>query len=762
MDHTNRISPETDQEEIHPLLRGLNAVQREAVCHRDGPLLLFAGAGSGKTRVLTHRIAYLISEYDVAPRHLLAVTFTNKAAREMKLRIAHLMGETVVRHLSVGTFHAICVRILREFAEQAGFSRDFLVYDESDQRTLVKECLKELNLDEKKFEPRAILSHISRAKERLITPEMWKHHFHGYFEKICGRVYPLYQEKLRQNNALDFDDLLGETVSMCRSNPEALRRLQDRHRYLLVDEYQDVNQVQYELLVLLAGARRNLCVVGDDDQSIYMFRGADVRLILQFESDYPDAKVLKLEQNYRSTQTILEAAHSVVRCNQSRKDKKLWTANPAGAPLQKVESENEQEEAVWIAQTIREAVQVGRRHWSDYAVLYRTNVQSRAIEDVFVSWKIPFRIVGGLRFYERKEVKDALAYLRAIQNPRDSISLRRILNVPPRGIGASTLAALDAAAQESGRTFWETLEAASDLQTVQPRMRARLAEFTRLIAALRESREGRTITDLTLDVLGGSGYITSLEEERTRESENRLENVRELLSVTRQYDAEHESRSLETFLEEIALVADIDVLDESADAVVLMTLHAAKGLEFPAVFMVGMEERIFPHARSLESDLLLGDGRHIEEERRLCYVGITRAQEELYLSSALRRNLFGGIAYNPPSRFLREIPRTLFQKQKAKRARGPALSTYDPDAEERPHGRQNASPRQEKLWVPAPPLQEQPLEFRVAQKVRHPQFGVGVVIDVACGRGDTVVEAVFPGVGQKKIQVSLTKLEKVN
>ncbi len=744
----------------HPLLRGLNPVQREAVTYGDGPLLLFAGAGSGKTRVLTHRVAYLVAARNVSPRHILAVTFTNKAAQEMKERIGKLVGENVGRHLWVGTFHATCARLLREHGDKFGLDRDFIVYDDADQLSLMRECLRQLNLDDKKFTPRSVLSHISRAKEKLIAPEDWHKHFFGFFEDICGRVYPVYRDKLRQNNALDFDDLLMEAVRLFVERPEVLARLQERFRYLLVDEYQDVNHVQYVFLKHLADVHRNLCVVGDDDQSVYGFRGADVGLILQFEHDYPDAKVLKLEQNYRSTKNILEAAYGVVSNNRGRKDKKLWTENGQGIPLIRHEAENEQEEAVWIVQRIREEIKLTGRRWGDFAILYRTNALSRAIEDVFVNWRAPYKIIGGVRFYERREVKDALAYLRVVANPADSVNLRRILNVPARGIGATTLSALEEETLLSGRTLWDVLQTVGSVSQIQARTRTKWAEFVTILASLRAERERMTVTELTQAVLDRSGYQKSLEDENSIEAQTRLENVRELLSVTKTFETETEAPTLSAFLEQVSLVSDIDTLDNSKDAVTMMTLHAAKGLEFPVVFLVALEEGLFPHARSMESEA------EMEEERRLCYVGITRAKEELCLSFANRRTLFGGIAYNPPSRFLREIPKELFAVGKG--GRGPVVSSFDPDeddsTEKSERARANA-PR--KLWVDAPitPRDEARLAknsgYRVGQKVRHAVFGVGVVLNVS-GEGDSaILEIVFPKVGPKRIAVAYAKLDVV-
>lgn len=754
---------ETDPEPLHPLLQGLNPVQREAVLHKDGPLLLFAGAGSGKTRVLTHRVAYLIAEQNVSPRHILAVTFTNKAAQEMRERIEKLRGEDVRRFLWVGTFHATCARILREFGEKMGLSRDFVVYDDGDQLTLMRECMRQLLIDDKKFAPRAILSQISKAKEQLITPVLWKEHYFGFFEDICGKVYPLYEQKLRQNNALDFDDLLTETVRLMQVRPDVLEQLQDRFRYIMVDEYQDVNFVQYTLVKLLAGKYQNLCVVGDEDQSIYLFRGANVELILKFENDFPEAKVLKLEQNYRSTKTILEAAYGVVKNNRGRKDKKLWTDNAEGVPLIKHEAENEQEEAVWIATHLREAIKADRRQWGDYAILYRTNAQSRVLEETFLTWQVPHRIIGGVRFYERKEVKDVMGYLRVIANPSDSVSLKRILNVPARGIGATTLTALEEETHLSGRSLWSVLQGVGNLSTVQARTRNKLADFVRMIQGLQSERDTLSVHDLTEQVLERSGYTQALKEEGSIEAQTRLENVQELVGVTREFEIQTETPTLTAFLEQVALISDLDSLEAGTPAVTLMTLHAAKGLEFPFVFLVGMEEGIFPHARSLNSD------KELEEERRLCYVGITRAMEELAITFANRRTLFGNVQYNPPSRFLKEIPSELFRGQNTKKATR-SVSTFDPDEDNREDPR--AAPRygrrepQKNLWretrTPEQErLQKEGLEYTVGQKVRHAVFGVGVVLEISATKDDTQVSVAFPNVGIKKLLLSFAKLERV-
>ena len=750
------ISSSKVSEAGEALLRDLNAVQREAVQHCDGPILLFAGAGSGKTRVLTRRVAYLIHERRVSPYNILAVTFTNKAAKEMKERIGRLIGEERLRNLLVGTFHSTCARLLREHGHKIGIERDFLVYDDGDQMTLMRQVMRALNVNEESFAPRAILSHISRAKEKMITPETWKFHFTGYFEDTCGKLYPEYQDRLRQNNALDFDDLLTETVRLLSERQDVLERLQDRFRYILVDEYQDVNYVQYLLLKMLAEKHRNICVVGDDDQSIYLFRGADVELILKFETDYPEARVLKLEQNYRSTQTILDAAHSVISNNVNRKEKRLWTEKDRGEPLVLREAENEQEEAVWIVQRIREDRLRKNRRLSHYTILYRTNAQSRALEEVFVNWNTPYRIIGGLRFYERKEIKDVLAYLRAVNSPQDGVSLLRIINVPARGIGATTVLALEQETNRTGKTLWDVLQNIDEMKSLQARTRKRLSEFVSLIAGLRADRDKLSITDLAERILERSGYRQELEEEKTIESQTRLENIGELLSKTKQYERETESPNLTGFLENVSLVADIDSLDASADAVTMMTLHSAKGLEFPVVFMAGMEEGLFPHSRALSSPTK----RELEEERRLCYVGITRAEEELCVTYARKRTVFGRVQYSKPSRFVEELPSELFSGS-GLAVRGPVVSGFDPDEDDVP--RRPTQPP--KLWVSGPVSPREQARaahasgLKVGNRVRHAVFGLGVVLNVT-GEGDsTIVEVVFANHGPKKIALAYAKLD---
>jgi DNA helicase-2/ATP-dependent DNA helicase PcrA len=741
-----------ERDEGSALLENLNPAQREAVTCTEGPLLIFAGAGSGKTRVLTHRVAYLIANRGVSPRNILAVTFTNKAAQEMRERILSLIGQNRTS-LWIGTFHATCARILRESGEMIGLDRDFLVYDDGDQLTLIRECMAQLYLDDKRFPPRVILSQISHAKEKLISPENYARHYQGFFEEICAKVYALYTEKLRSNRALDFDDLLMMTVRLFEQRPEALERYQSRFKYILVDEYQDVNYVQYRFLKLLAHKHRNLCVVGDDDQSIYMFRGADVSLMLQFERDYPEARVIKLEQNYRSTQTILDAAYEVVSRNPTRKEKRLWTENDSGRPLQRAELANEQEEAVYVLRKIQEETLSGRRRYRDFAVLYRTNAQSRIFEEVFVNFRTPYKIVGGVRFYERKEIKDLIAYLRVIQNPLDSVSLKRIINTPPRGIGAQTLKTLEEQAQQANRSLWDMLMEAHLIPSLSSRAKSLVSSFVSLILELRRQRENSTITALMETVLDKTGYLRELEANSSMEAQSRAENVRELLTVTTRFDLDEEleDRSLSSFLEQVSLVSDLDSLDISADAVTLMTLHSAKGLEFPVVFLVGMEEGVFPHMRSMNSD------RELEEERRLCYVGITRAKEQLYLTSAYRRTLFGSGSNNAPSRFLREIPEHLFHRS--------TVSSFIPEDERTSPVRSRAYTRWNESTPEAQSLGKKPVSlggFKVGDKVRHETFGVGVVLNVQEVNDDLQLSVAFPNAGVKKLLQSFAKLMKVN
>ncbi len=710
------------------LLQGLNQAQVEAVKHTDGPLLVLAGAGSGKTRVLTTRIAYLLQQ-GVEPHRILAITFTNKAAQEMKERVQALVPHAA-RDLWVLTFHAACLRILRQQARHLGYAENFVIYDEDDQETLLKECLKELNLDEKKFPPRALAAVISRAKNRLITPQDFYEQAGDAFSLKAAQVYRLYQDKLFRLNALDFDDLLMLTVRLFRENPAVLRHYQQRFRYILVDEYQDTNHAQYVLVNLLAREHRNLCVVGDPDQSIYGWRGADIQNILDFERDYPDARVILLEQNYRSTQNILDAANHVIRRNRRRKEKRLWTAAGPGSPLVVYMAGDEQSEALFVAERIARLHRQGvpYRHM---AVLYRTHAMSRVLEEVLLYRGIPYAIVGGLRFYERKEIKDLLAYLRLLVNPADAVSLKRIINVPRRGVGEASLNRLLFFAAEKNIPVLEALGRAEEVPGLPARVRATCRELAAMFAWFYANQHRLSITELTREVLARTGYWQELEEEGTPEARTRQENLREFLSVTQEFDRRAQGGTLADFLAEIALLSDADTLDREADRVVLMTLHSAKGLEFPVVFLVGMEEGVFPHARSL------ADPAELEEERRLCYVGLTRARERLYLTYAWQRTLYGVTRHNPPSRFLEEIPPHL-------------VAASDPLDESCEDAANDAiQPRAHQPYSPG-------------DLVYHRKWGRGRVVKIK-GQGENAELWVeFPNLGVKTLLARYAPLERIS
>lgn len=715
------------------IIEDLNEEQRAAVLHTEGPVLVFAGAGSGKTRVLTYRIAYLIKEKGVAPHEILAVTFTNKAANEMKERIELLLGKKA-NGLWAGTFHGTCARILRERGHEVGIDRYFTIFDDSDQLALVRECMDELSLDQKRYQPRTILDLISKAKERLIGPDEFGNYFSGENERIAQKLYPIYQTKLHENRALDFDDLIMQTVWLLRTSEPAREYYQHRFRYILVDEYQDINYAQYTLVKLLGAKHRNIFCVGDDDQSIYRWRGADVGIILQFEKDYPDATVYKLERNYRSTKKILEAANKVVARNRSRAPKKLWTENEEGQDIELIEAGNEVDEAERIAYSIQQKVLRGERKYSDIAVLYRINAQSRVLEDTFLRHGIPHRLVGAMRFYERKEVKDVIAYLRLAANPFETISLKRVINVPHRGIGAATLSKLEALASSKGISLYDALHRLDEAEDIPKRAKAALQSFVAVIDHLHELSTQLPVNKLAEEAVTTSGYIEALLHENTSEAQSRLENVRELLSVTEQFAETAEDRSLAAFLEQVSLISDIDTYDPSGNAVTLMTLHSAKGLEFPVVYMVGMEEGILPHRRSAT------DNEELEEERRLCYVGMTRAKEELIFSHAYKRTLMGQTQICEVSRFLREIPDELFANKISDRRR-----TDDID------WKRSFVPRS----TPAHAT------FKPATKVEHPHFGRGIVLSCTGSGEDERVTVAFEEFGVKTLAVSVAKLKKI-
>ncbi len=716
-------------------LQDLNPPQRQAVEHPGGPLLILAGAGSGKTRVLAYRIADLVRNRQVAPARILAVTFTNKAAKEMRTRVDRLIGGAIGRIMWIGTFHHICSRILRRHGDRIGIARNFLIYDDDDQRRVVRDVLADLGLDERRFPPPVLLALIDRAKNEAIDHVAYAAQAAGWFEEIVARVYRGYQAALADRNALDFDDLLLGVLRLFDEAPEIKEEYQERFLHVLVDEYQDTNRAQYLIVKIVAERHRNLCVVGDDDQSVYKWRGADIRNILEFERDYPDTAVVKLEQNYRSTKNILAAATGVIRHNPHRHSKALWTANETGEPLSLYEAYDGHDEARFIAGEImrlRNGTVPARGHtdprkYNDFVVLYRTNAQSRLFEEQFLRTGIPYSIVGGLRFYERKEIKDLLAYLRLAVAPYDSVSLKRVINVPRRGIGEISVGRLEAFAAARGLSLYDALAAPEGIEQLPRQAQQAAAEFVGLLERLRD-RAGRVrATDLIETAVAESGYQAMLEAEGTDEAHSRLENLRELVTVAQEFEQTTGEESLEAFLQHLALVTDLDTWSEEVDRVTLMTLHAAKGLEFPVVFLAGLEEGLFPHARSLDEE------GGLEEERRLCYVGMTRAQERLYLSFARTRTIFGTTVPAIPSRFLDEVPAELMTR---------------PD-----------------LPTPAPAVtweheQRDLPDLAVGDRVRHASFGEGRVLDVEGEGVRTVVTVQFER-AVKRLALGYAPLERI-
>lgn len=650
------------------ILEGLNNKQYEAVINTDGPCLVIAGAGSGKTKVLTHKIAYLLQEKDIKPWNILAITFTNKAANEMKTRVENLVGNAA-NDMWIGTFHSICVKILRRFIDRIGYDTSFIIFDTSDQRTLVKECLKSLDLDEKMFSDRAVLSEISNAKNDMLEPIQYMARVNGDFrkEKIAG-VYALYQQRLKENNAVDFDDIINLTIKILMENPDVLAYYNDKFKYVLVDEYQDTNKSQFTLVTMLASKYGNITAVGDSDQSIYGFRGADISNILNFEKDFPGTKIIKLEQNYRCTGNILKAANSVIKNNEVKYKKELWTENDIGELPNVFCGDNEYDEASYVIEQINRLRREEYFKYSDFTVLYRMNAQSRAIEDILRREDIPYKIIGGLKFYERKEIKDAIAYLRLIFNPSDNLSLKRIINEPKRGVGKTSLDNVAKIAEDSNVSMYEVIKNAADYGLNRVFVNTR--EFVEQIEYLISKKEELKISELIKETLNKTGYTKALENENTVEAESRIQNLEELLTVAIEFEEESAENSLGEFLEGITLSSDIDGMEESDDMVTLMTLHSAKGLEFPVVFLVGMEEGIFPGYKSI------GEPKELEEERRLCYVGITRAKQYLFLTCAKQRTIFGSTTYNSPSRFLNEIPQEYLKGYKEAFEKETSNSSY--------------------------------------------------------------------------------------
>ena len=737
----------------------LNPPQQEAVFHTEGPLLILAGAGSGKTRVLTHRIAHLIADKGVNPFNILAITFTNKAAQEMRERVDKLTGADGMS-VWVATFHSTCVRILRRYIDRLGYDNRFTIYDSDDQKTLMKEICRKLNIDTKKYKERSLLAQISHAKDEMITPDEMEMNAGGDFnQKKVAQVYREYQAALKSNNALDFDDLLVKTVELFQTCGDVLESYQEKFRYIMVDEYQDTNTVQFKFVSLLAARYGNLCVVGDDDQSIYKFRGANIGNILGFERVFPDAKVIRLEQNYRSTKNILNAANEVIANNAARKEKRLWTENPEGEKLHFRQFMNGFEEAEYV---IGDIAKKKREHLADYrecAILYRTNAQSRLFEEKCLKANIPYKIVGGINFYARKEIKDLLCYLKTIDNSADDLAVRRILNVPKRGIGATTVGRVQDYADYMNVSFYDALRVAEEVPSIG-RSLNKIEGFVTFIQSLKSKAQAYSVTEILEEVIDLTGYVDELKAEDTEESRARIENIDELISKTVSYEeamkAEGREATLSGFLEEIALIADIDTVDPDQDYVLLMTLHSAKGLEFPYVYLAGMEDGMFPSSMCIFSD----DPTDMEEERRLCYVGITRAMKELTLTSARQRLVRGETQYNKVSRFVREIPRELVEL-------GTTIQEHKPSMQETPSPKN--SYMQMRQTFRAKPFEAQnfkvtkaaSLDYGVGDTVRHIKFGVGIVRDIVEGGRDYEVTVDFDKVGVKKMFAGFAKLKKI-
>lgn len=753
------------------ILANLNKEQKEAVITTEGPLLIIAGAGSGKTRVLTHRIAYLIKEKGINPWNIIAITFTNKAANEMKERVSKLLGEEMAKDMWVGTFHSMCVRILRREIEKAGYSRNFLIFDTTDSKSVIKDCLKELNIDSKVFSEKYCMGQISNAKNEFLGPEEFSRKYGKDYrmEKVAS-VFKLYQEKLKKDNAVDFDDIINVTIQIFKDNKDVLAKYQNMFRYVLVDEYQDTNRAQDLLVAMLADKYKNVCVVGDDQQSIYKFRGADIGNILSFEERFKNTKIIKLEQNYRSTKAILKIANEVIKNNSGNVEKNLWTENDEGQKPIVNRAEDEYGEANYVVSEIKRQRREEYYKYSDFAILYRTNAQSRVFEDVLMREGIPYKVVGGQKFYERKEIKDIIAYLRLIANTSDNVSLKRIINEPKRGIGAASLTSVEQVANQKGLSMFEVLENLDSL--IQTRANKALKDFAALINKARN--EDISISKLTEFILKESGYIDALEAENTDEAKVRLENLGEFLNIVIEYENEDEENTLDGFLEKLALVTDLDSVDENEEKVLLMTLHTAKGLEFPVVFIVGMEEGLFPSSQAL------GEPEELEEERRLCYVGITRAKDFLYLSYARSRTVYGSTSYTTPSQFLKEIPGELYEGEVDVNEE-PAFGANkygnfdDYSDREWSYGNSKSYLSKEFSSANAIPFTFNSAEaflkkvqadtsvdisqFEVGQMVEHKKFGIGKIVKIEPEDDDLKVEIQFEKVGMKRLMAKYAGLK---
>jgi DNA helicase II / ATP-dependent DNA helicase PcrA len=713
------------------ILDNLNKKQQEAVEIKEAPVLVIAGAGSGKTKVLTHRIAYLIFQNKVNPGNILAVTFTNKAAQEMKDRVEFLSkdisGSKMIKGLWMGTFHAICARILRQEIETLGYNKNFVIYDKADQLSQIRRCLNILDLDSKKYSPNVISSIIDKAKNNLEDVELFEYNAVSYFKKIIVKIYQQYQKELFENNALDFGDLILLTVKLLRERPEILENYQNKFRYILVDEYQDINLAQYQLIKLLSGKYHNLFVVGDPDQSIYRFRGADLSNILRFEEDFPHSKVIKLEQNYRSTKVILEGATNLIKYNRNRKEKELWTDKKGGEKIRCFEAASALDEAVFVSQEIIQLNNKEGKDFKDFAILYRTNAQSRAFEEVFNKQKIPFKVIGGLRFYERKEVKDILAYLRFIYDQKDEISFLRIINNAKLGIGKITLSKIEDLAKKNDLNFNQALKQGLKVIKISADRIEGIKKFTFLIDEFIEKKNKIKGSELLIKLIQAIDYYKELEKEGEFKAQSKIENIKELILAVQEFEENNVDKSLSAFLEYVALITDIDLYKGEEDVVTVMTLHSAKGLEFPVVFITGFEEGIFPHSRSVNKE------EELEEERRLCYVGMTRAKEKLYLTYAWRRNLNGNTLFNSVSRFLNEIPKHLQEKVSVE------------EVEE----------------IPSLNKIKEKIEVEVGDKIRHADWGIGTVLDKIGTENDIFITVDFKKVGLKKLSMNYAPLEKL-
>ena len=770
---------------MEDILKGLNDKQYEAVINTEGACLIIAGAGSGKTKVLTHKIAYLMQEKDVLPWNILAITFTNKAANEMKERIVGLVGD-VAQDIWMGTFHSICVRILRKFIDRIGFESSFIIFDTSDQRTMIKGCLKDLNIDDKMFTDRSVQAEISNAKNQMLEPEQYSVQANGDFrrEKIAT-IYELYQKRLKENNAIDFDDIINYTIKILKENEDVLDYYANKFKYVLVDEYQDTNKAQFTLISLFASVHGNITVVGDSDQSIYAFRGADISNILNFEKDFKNAKIIKLEQNYRCTGNILEAANSVIKNNETKYKKKLWTENEKGNLPKVYSAENEYDEGSFIVEQINRLRREEYFKYSDFAILYRMNTQSRAIEDILRREDIPYKIIGGLKFYERKEIKDIISYLRLIQNPSDNLSLKRIINEPKRGIGKTSLENIETLANQNSISMYEVIKNADQYGLNRVFINSR--EFISVIEELRAKKDDLVISELIKQTLKKTGYTKALEDENTVEAENRIENLEEFLTVAMEFEEESADNGLSEFLEGITLSSDIDNMEETDETVTLMTLHSAKGLEFPVVFLVGMEEGIFPGYKSISEQ------KELEEERRLCYVGITRAKQYLFLTCSKQRTIFGSTSCNPISRFLKEIPKELLDGyEEAMGDNSNKENNFEDSKFSWTYGSKNAGTiksykieKQEPVMASAKSNADSNFVFRTAEsflnslkkpvgqnvdlskygegvRVFHKKFGEGTISGVEPEGDDLKVDIQFDKVGHKRLMAKFAKLEVID